>query len=105
MTERPPEEVERELIRRQVARLRSGILAVVFGLVCGTGLWLATVWLLIRGGPEVGEHLGLLRHYYPGYSVTWTGSVIGFVYGALTGAVIGWSVGSIYNLIAFRTRR
>jgi hypothetical protein len=101
MTDRLPDEAEKALIRRQVARLRAGILAVVFAMVCGFGLWLATVWLVIRGGPNVGEHLGLLRNYLPGYSVTWTGSVIGFFEAALIGAVTGWSLGWIYNRVAF----
>ncbi len=104
MTDRLPDATEKVLIRRQVARLRAGILAIVFAMVFGIGLWLATVWLLIRGGPNVGQHLGLLRNYLPGYSVTWTGSMIGFVEAALIGAVAGWSLGWIYNRIAFGLR-
>ena len=101
MTDRLPVEAEKDLIRGQVARLRAGILAIVCAMVCGVGLWLATAWLLIRGGPSVGLHLGLLRNYLPGYSVSWTGSVIGFFEAALIGAVAGWSLGWIYNRIAF----
>ena len=104
MTNRPAEASEEELIRRAVARLRAGIMAIVFGMVCGTGLWLATAWLLIRGGANVGQHLGLLRNYFPGYSVTWPGSFVGFFYAALIGAAAGWSLGWIYNRIAFRGR-
>jgi hypothetical protein len=50
----------------------------------------------------VGQNLGLLRAYYPGYSVTWAGSLVGFVYGALTGAVLGWCVAWLYNVLASR---
>ena len=60
----------------------------------------ATLWLLIRGGPQVGKNLNLLSAYYPGYSVTWTGSLIGFCYGALTGAALGWCVAWFYNVLA-----
>jgi hypothetical protein len=80
---------ERLLIERTIARLRVGISAIVTGMVSGLALFLATLWLVIRGGPNVGQHLGLLQAYYPGYSVTWTGSLLGFVYGALTGAALG----------------
>ena len=55
---------------------------------------------MIKGGPNVGQNLALLGAYYPGYSVTWRGSMIGFGYGALTGAVLGWSVATFYNLLS-----
>ena len=91
---------EEALLRAAVARLQAGILAITFGLVIGTGLFVATAWLLIRGGPDVGRTLNLLGNYFPGYRVTWSGSFLGFVYGALLGAVVGWSVGWIYNAVA-----
>lgn len=87
------------LVARTIARLRAGIVAVVSAMVTGFGLFAATLWLVIKGGPTVGQNLGLLRAYFPGYSVTWGGSFIGFAYGALTGAVLGWSVASLYNLL------
>ena len=81
-------------------------LAVVFGMVCGAGLFVATVWLLIRGGPDVGRNLGLLSNYYPGYDVTWPGAVVGLFYGAVFGALVGWSTAWIYNQVTeFRERR
>ncbi len=91
---------ERLLVARTIARLRAGIVAIVTGMVGGLALFAATLWLVIRGGPNVGQHLGLLRSYYPGYEVTWAGSLIGFVYGALTGALLGWCVAWLYNFLA-----
>ena len=88
------------LVTRAIARLRAGIVAVVTGMLGGTALFLATVWLVIKGGPIVGPHLGLLRSYYPGYSVSWGGAFVGLFYGALTGAVLGWCVAWLYNLLA-----
>lgn len=93
---------ERALIEAAVVRMRARIMAVVFGMLGGTGIFVATAWLLIRGGPQVGLHLGLLSNYFPGYSVTWPGAVIGFVYGALVGAVLGYALAWIYNRIAER---
>jgi hypothetical protein len=75
---------------------------VTFGLTAGTGLFLATVWLLIRGGEVVGPNLALLSNYFPGYSVTWPGACVGFVYGLAAGAVVGWCMARLYNLIADR---
>ena len=91
------------LVTRTIARLRAGIVAVVAAMVTGFGLFAATLWLVIKGGPNVGQNLGLLRAYYPGYSVTLAGSIVGLFYGALTGAVLGWCVASLYN--AFSKRR
>ena len=102
MTQSPLGEAERELIRAAIVRLRARTMALVFGMVGGASLLVATLWLVVRGGPTVGPHLGLLANYFPGYEVTWTGGLVGFCYGALTGAVIGWSIASIYNTLAER---
>jgi hypothetical protein len=71
----------------------------------GLGIFVMTVWLLIKGGPQVGLHLQLLSHYFIGYSVTWTGSVVGCFYGALIGGIVGWTIGKIYNgVVGIRQR-
>jgi hypothetical protein len=102
---RPLNEADERLIEAAIARMRAGVMAIVFALVCGTGLFLATAWLLMRGGPNVGQTLGLLRHYFPGYSVTWPGSLLGFLYGALVGGIVGGLVAWIYNRVAGRGER
>lgn len=89
----------KEEISRTVAKIQAGVLAMVCGLIGGGGLFVMTVWLLLEGGPQVGSHLQLLSHYFIGYSVTWGGSFIGFLYGALTGGVLGWFIGFIYNKV------
>ena len=88
------------ILRRAVARLRAAVMAVSFGMTGGVGLFVATVWLLLRGGDNVGQHLGLLANYLPGYSVTWWGAVLGLVYGAVVGGVIGATIAWTYNTIA-----
>lgn len=93
-----PSDPERE-VSRAVARLQAGILALVFGVIGGLTLFILTAWLLIKGGINVGEHLQLLRHYLPGYSVTWTGAFVGLLWGGLLGGLAGWAVGMIYNLM------
>ncbi len=60
---------EQVLVARAIARLRAGIVAIVTGMIGGVALLVATLWLVIKGGPNVGQHLGLLRAYYPGYAV------------------------------------
>jgi hypothetical protein len=90
------------LITRTIARVRIVIVAIVTGMVGGFGLFAATVWLLIKGGPNVGQNLSLLGAYYPGYTVSWLGSLVGLFYGALTGAALGGSVAWFYNLLSRR---
>jgi hypothetical protein len=94
------EQLEHDLIQTAIVRLRSRVLAMIFGMLGGAGLFVATAWLLIRQGLTVGLHLNLLSNYFPGYSVTWPGAFIGFFYGALFGAIIGWSMAWVYNQVA-----
>ncbi|MBW3660463.1 MAG: hypothetical protein KY397_02370 [Gemmatimonadetes bacterium] len=96
---------EERLIEAAVARMRAGVMAIVFGMVGGLGLFIATAWLLVRGGEDVGRNLGLLSNYFPGYSVTWPGSMVGLLYGAMVGAIVGGSVAWIYNRIATWSER
>lgn len=88
---------EQDEISRAIARVQADVLALVCAVVGGVGLWVMTIWLVLKGGPHTGEHLQLLSNYFVGYSVTWTGSVVGFLYGALAGGVVGWTIGRIYN--------
>ena len=84
---------------KAVARIQTKVLALVFAMIAGLGLFLMTVWLLIKGGQGVGVHLNLLGQYFIGYSVTWKGSILGFCYGAFIGGIVGWAIGTIYNRI------
>ncbi|MGE0826710.1 MAG: hypothetical protein AB7G75_25870 [Candidatus Binatia bacterium] len=92
----------RQVLHYTIVRIQASVLALVGALIGGTGLFLMTVWLLLKGGPHVGAHLQLLAQYFIGYSVTWPGSVIGFFYGSITGGVLGWLVAWIYNWVADR---
>jgi hypothetical protein len=90
-------------VSRAIARIQTGVLTIVFAALGGLGLFLMTAWLVLRDGPNVGAHLQLLGQYFPGYSVTWVGSFVGLVYGALVGGITGWSIGTIYNkVVGFR---
>jgi len=86
-------------LSRAIARIHAGVLALVFGLIGGFGLFAMTAWLILKGGPEVGPHLQLLSNYFPGYSVTWGGGILGLFWGMLIGGIVGWSIGQIYNRI------
>ena len=90
-----PQEVR--ALRQEVLRASEQGWGIAIGLLLGLGLFLATVALVIKGGPNPGPHLGLLRIYFPGYSVTLAGSFIGFIYAFVLGYAIGRTVATIYN--------
>lgn len=73
---------------------------VALGLVCGAGIFVLTLWLVLKGGDEVGPHLALLGQYFIGYTVTWPGAFLGAVYGFLTGFTAGFGISWIYNKVA-----
>ena len=88
---------ERRAIRKAIARIHEQGWGIAFGLVCAVGLIVATNVLVAKGGPVVGPHLGLLRWYFPGYSVSFLGSLIGGVYAFVLGYGIGRTIAVIYN--------
>jgi hypothetical protein len=108
MAEREFSIEELRAIRHAIARLRADVMAVVFGLIGGASLFAVTIWLVLRGPApgqqRVGTHLGLLSNYFPGYEVTVSGSLIGLFYGALVGALLGWTIAFIYNMVADKRR-
>ena len=88
-----------EKLMRSVIRLNGGILGLVAGIMVGLGIFVATNWLVLKGGPNVGLHLQLLSQYFFGYSVSFVGSFIGMIYGFVTGYALGWFIALIYNSV------
>jgi hypothetical protein len=76
---------------------------LALGCLAALTLFVATIWLVLKGGPVVGPHLGLLGVYFPGYSVTWPGAFVGAGYMFFLGYGAGRMVATIYNRIV-RTR-
>ena len=89
-------------VQASLLRLNAQAWGISVGLLLGGGLFLATMLLVIRGGPNLGQHLSLLRVFFPGYSVTWPGAFIGFIYAFVVGYGLGRIIGSVYNRLAFR---
>lgn len=86
-------------ISHTLARIKTNALALVCAVIGGVGLFAMTAWLVIKDGPQAGQHLQLLSNYFVGYSVTWPGALVGLVYGAVTGWAVGWAIGTIYNKV------
>lgn len=84
-------------VEHAVRTLNARAWGIAVGLLLGGGLFVATNFLIIKGGPNVGQHLSLLGIFLPGYRVTFLGSLLGFVYLFVIGYGIGRLVGSVYN--------
>lgn len=90
---------QREL-ENALLRLNGRAWGISIGLVLALGLFVATNLLVLKGGVDPGRHLRLLRVFFPGYSVSFTGSIIGFVYAFVVGYGLGRMIGSVYNRLA-----
>ena len=91
---------EDETLRNALLRLNARAWGIGMGLLLASGLFLATNILVIKGGSDVGQHLGLLAIYLPGYRVSFVGSLIGFVYAFVGGYALGRAIGAVYNHFA-----
>ncbi|HEV8725033.1 MAG TPA: NAD(P)/FAD-dependent oxidoreductase [Candidatus Binatia bacterium] len=105
--------VEAEIGTPKIAEVLQGVLSQAFpkldrlsfglslGMASGVILSLITLILVLKGGETVGPNLQLLSQYFPGYSVTLLGSVLGLAYGFGTGFVGGWGFAFLRNTAVF----
>jgi hypothetical protein len=71
-------------------------LGVALGLVWGLSVLLGTWWLVII--ESAGDTVGKLHKFYLGYSVSWGGAIVGFVWGVIDGFIVGFLIAWIYNM-------
>ena len=97
---------DEEKLFKGILRLNTQIIGLVLGVLIGLAIFVATNWLVIRGGHltpdgryEVGPHLELLNQFFIGYRVSFLGSIIGFFYGFAIGTLSGAAISWIYNKI------
>jgi protoporphyrinogen oxidase len=88
-----------EDLERVFAKLDRRAFGVAVGAVAGIALCLATIFLVVKGGPPVGPHLALLGQYFPGYRVTVAGSLLGLLYGFVAGFLLGTGSAFIRNIV------
>ena len=93
-------EQERRAVARAFHRTSEQGWGLALGFLAALSLFIATVTLVVRGGENVGQHLGLLSVYLPGYSVTWKGAFIGAAYLFFIGYGAGRTIATIYNRLA-----
>jgi hypothetical protein len=93
-----------EELFKAVLKFNAKPLSLAFGLILSLAIFIATNWLIIKGGHishegeyVVGPNLQLFSQFFIGYSVTFWGSIIGFFYGFALGTLTGAVFGLIYN--------
>ncbi len=65
------------------------------GLTLGGLVFLATGYATLLGDPP--DELSLLSSYFPGYTVSWSGAVIGYAWGVFAFFVAGWCCAFVRN--------
>ena len=96
-------ELEQVVVTR-LLRVSALVHGAVAGLVLGLVIFVATNWLVLKGGRVVGPHLALLGQFFYGYRVSFLGSFIGLAYGFVLGFLLGYGVAWLYNrLLVWRT--
>lgn len=95
---------EQNLVR-EVIRLSRNVLGLTLGILFAAGLFLATNFLVLKGGSNIGAHLQLLNQFFPGYKVTLLGSFVGAVYAFAVGYVSGWIIATVYNWVVLLKHR
>ena len=89
------------VLTRVVLKLDKTAFGLATGATLGGLLFLMSMWLVLKGGDPIGPRLQLLSHFFPGYSVTVQGSVLGLAYGFLSGFVGGWAFAFLRNTTWF----
>ena len=79
------------------APLHKRAFGTAVGLVIGTALLLVTAYATVV--PDPPRFLYLLSNYFPGYTVSWTGALIGAAQAAFAFFVAGWFAAFVRNFV------
>jgi hypothetical protein len=92
---RPRPEID--AFARALVRFNSRVLGATVALLAGSGLFVATLVLVVQGGPVTGPLLARLAYLLPGYSVSPGGALVGALWAALGGYVLGAVFSRLYG--------
>jgi uncharacterized membrane protein YczE len=96
-----PAEVERELPRSAMllfAPIDKRAFGVAIGVVSALGVAGLTALQLIAN-PHPAPDISLLSQYFAGYTVSWTGVLVGALWAFATGFCAGWFTAFVRNLV------
>jgi protoporphyrinogen oxidase len=87
------------IIGRTFAKMDKLAFAIAVGSLSGLLVFMATIWLILKGGEVIGPNLQLLSQYFPGYTVSFKGSFTAFGYSFIWGFLFGWLFAYLRNLV------
>lgn len=93
---RDPAAAQAKRLALAFAPLHKRAFGLAVGLASGLVIFAITVIYMMQM-PVEELRLALLREYFYGYRVSWTGAFIGFGWGMFTGFVAGWFVAFTRN--------
>lgn len=93
------EKIIDKLLSRSFARIDKFAFATACGTLAGLLLFIATLWLAIKGGENMGQHIQLVRQYFAGYSVSVKGAFVAFPYAFFCGFIFGWVTAYLRSII------
>lgn len=79
------------------APLHKAAFGAALGVACGLVIFAVTALTLVR--QPAGVNLELLNVYFRGYSLSWTGALIGGVWAGFVGFVFGWFIAFCRNFV------
>jgi protoporphyrinogen oxidase len=91
-----------KILSSSLARIDKLAFATASGSVSGLIIFIATIFLIIKGDDVVEPYLQLLNQYFFGYTVTLKGAFVGIAHSFSWGFLFGWLFAYLRNLfIAF----
>lgn len=95
-------DADKAVLMAAFAKFDAIALGIALGSVLALSLFLATIFLLLKGAApgadDIGSHLQLIGVYLPGYSVSWPGAIIGAGWTLGLGAILGFVLGVLWNM-------
>jgi len=91
-----------KILSSSLARIDKFGFATASGSISGLIVFIATIFLIIKGDKVIGPNLQLLNQYFVGYTVTLKGAFVGMVHSFSWGFLFGWLFAYLRNFfVAF----
>jgi hypothetical protein len=88
-----------EILRKAFSRYDPVALGAATAVVAAVGLFVATAFLLLRGGEPRGPTLSLLGHYLLGFEISWSGAFLGSAEAGVGAYALGFLTARWINLL------
>jgi protoporphyrinogen oxidase len=103
----PKYEADTEIIKEKIvqteidellSRLDPFALGCAVAIVSSLLVFFATAVLVLKGGKIIGPTLSLIGQFFPGYTVSWSGAIIGLIETGIFGFALGFFIAGLRNL-------